>query len=719
MDATTKIAVILSAFDKMSPIINQATDNAEKKMKKLMQKNFVEGGAMMAMGIGLIKKIEGPAVSAYAKLEEANADLMASMMDSTGAIDANFTKISALAEGLGDKLPGTTADFFELFKTMMQNGVKSENILNGIGKAASYLAVDLKMPYAAAGEFAARMKEATGVADEEMLKFMDTVSRLNSLGIGADEMRYAFARSSGSLKLLGLQGLQASNDMGVLYAQLIRIAGMSGETAGTSFNNIIQALLDEKKFSKFNNEAKKLGVSMEFFKDGKFLGVENMVAQFDKLSKFDVNKRASLVQLLTGGGQDAQALNTIISQGSAGYAKLRSEMEKKATLNDKVNIKLKTLNQLWEATTGTIQNMLAALGAGLAPVLKPIVEMIGSIAAKIKEWLSANPAMAKFISMLITAAGVALTLAGVVKIIAGIRIAMQLLNITLKANPIILIATAIILLASLIYAKWDKIREFFIRLWTGIKNFFGKIWDGIKSVFRSAINGIKYYLWNFTPLAIIKHWSSIVAWFKGVWDRIKKAAVEVWGNIKQVIVAPIEWIKEKWNQLGNWFKNLFDKIGGWAKKAWGWIKDRFRSPADMMIEKLAKDNPELQKQMQKMAQTVDDYLPHSPAKKGPLSRLNKLRIVETIAENIKVPPIAERMKNLSSVAFNAIAKTPSSAPALQGVGRSAGSNSFSFEINVNGGATKEDAKKVMDEIEKRLPSLLKRYQGNQERVSFS
>lgn len=175
MEAAMKIAVVLQAFDKMSSVVNTATNNAETKMRKLMSKSFVEGGTMMATGVALAKSMQ-PAVEAFAKLEDANTNLQVSMMDSTGAIDKNFEKVQGLAEKLGDMLPGATKDFDEMFEVMMNNGVKSRSILDGVGKAASFLAVDLKMPYAAAGEFAARMKTATGVADSEMLKFMDTIA---------------------------------------------------------------------------------------------------------------------------------------------------------------------------------------------------------------------------------------------------------------------------------------------------------------------------------------------------------------------------------------------------------------------------------------------------------------------------------------------------------------------------------------------------------------
>ncbi|MCG2614897.1 phage tail tape measure protein [Terrimonas sp. NA20] len=693
-----KIAVVLTAFDKMSSIVDRATSNAERRMGKLMKKNFAEGGAMMATGATLLKSLQRP-VSAYAKLEDANADLQASMMDSTGAIEKNFEAVSNVAEGLGDKLPGTTADFYELFKAMMENGVKSQNILNGVGKAAAYLAVDLKMPMAAAGEFAARMKESTGVADEEMMGFLDTVSRLNSLGIGADEMRYAFSRASGTLKMLGLQGLQASNDMGVLYAQMIRVGGMSGETAGTSFNSIIQSLLDKKKFAAVNEEAKKLGVSLQFFKDGKFLGVENMVAQFDKLSKFDVNKRANLVQLITGGGQDAQAVNTIISQGVAGFAKLKAEMEAKASLNDKVNLKLKTLNAIWEATTGTIENMFAALGAGLRPVLGPIAEMIGSIAGKLKEWLSSYPGLAKFIMGVAALAGVFLTLMGAIKILQGIRIAMALLNITMKANPMILIASGIILAAGLIYANW-----------TAIKDFFARLWQSIIGVFKAAWRVIKQIIMNHTPAGlIIRNWSRISGFFSNLWNNVKKIFSAFWGWLKSngqmvfdVVTSPI---RNAYNWVVNFVKGFYNAGKSIVMNIYNGIKDFFMWPVNKVKDMVGK---------------IRKYLPFSPAKEGPLRDIHRIRLVETIAESIRPNSLVDKMRNVAKLTWaviNGRSGGPASVPSM--VGRGGSSTVINFEINVSGGASKDDGRLIMAEIEKKLPGMLKRVQGQQTRVSFS
>lgn len=695
MDAALKIAVVLTAFDKMSSVVNNATDKAKKKLNE-MKGLFLEGGAMAATGVGIIKSLS-PAVEAYSKLEVANQDLQASMMDSTGAVDKNFKNIAALAESLGDKLPGTTADFYTLFQTMMQNGVKSQSILDGVGKAASYLAVDLKMPYAAAGEFAARMKEATGVADKEMLGFMDTISRANSLGIQASEMQYAFSRSAGSLKMLGLQGLQASKDMTVLFAGLIR-GGMSGETAASAFNNIMQNVLDPKKFAKFSALAKSEGLKFQMLdKDGKFLGVENLVSQFDKMKDLSTTKKAALVQALTGGGADGQALNTIITNGAAGYARLRREMEAKAALNDKVNVKLQTLSALWEATTGTIENMLAALGAGIAPVLKPIAEMIGNMAGKLKTWLSENPRLAQFITMVVSLVGVFMTLMGAVKVIQAIRVAMALLNLTMQANPFILFASIAIVAVGLIYANWDK-----------VKAFFSKLWDKVKQIFTGFWNFIKKLLWDHQPAVLIyRHWGQISGFFTRVWDRVKAVFNGFW-----------EWVKAKvnfvWDLITSPFRLALDWInnigGNFIQAGKNIIMSIYNGMKSVIMYPINK--------VKEMVGKIRSYLPFSPAKEGPLRDIHKIRLVETIADGIKPNALINKMRTVTQLTVASMNK-PGSKLSPAAVGNRGGLTiSPTFHFNLNGSATKKDADLMGGEMKKNFKKMMQEYKAQQSRITF-
>ncbi len=83
-------------------------------------------------------------VAAYAQSETASADLRAAMMDNTGKVSAQYKDIDNLATRLGDRLPGTTADFKNLMTMLIRQGMSAQTVLGGTGEAAALLAVQLK-----------------------------------------------------------------------------------------------------------------------------------------------------------------------------------------------------------------------------------------------------------------------------------------------------------------------------------------------------------------------------------------------------------------------------------------------------------------------------------------------------------------------------------------------------------------------------------------------
>ncbi len=63
-----------------------------------------------------------------------------------------------------------------------------------------------------------------------------------------------------------------------------------------------------------------------------------------------------------------------------------------------------------------------------------------------------------------------------------------------------------------------------------------------------------------------------------------------------------------------------------------------------------------------MAEKVRAYLPFSPAKEGPLAELHRVRIVETIAQQIRPGPIAAAMRTAAAAAVVSVPVMVSAAP---------------------------------------------------------
>jgi len=126
----------------------------------------------------------------------------------------------------------------------------------------------------------------------------------------------------------------------------------------------------------------------------------------------------------------------------------------------------------------------------------------------------------------------------------------------MNTNPILLIITAIAASALLIYKYWEPIKKFFINLWDGIKNIFNKVVAWVKEygILFIAPVGI-----------IIKYWDKIKAFFVILWEGVRGKFVSfidfvlaipkrmfnaganivksIWEGMKSFINKPIEAIK--------------------------------------------------------------------------------------------------------------------------------------------------------------------------------
>lgn len=682
MDKALKIAVLLSAVDNMSKIIDQSVSKSQQRLRQLtdtMKADFAKGTAAIAAGAAVAASMT-PAISAYAELENASVRLETSMMRMGGKTDELFKPVNDLAIQLGSRLPGTTADFQTLFKVMLDGGVSARSILDGVGQSAAYLSVALEMPYAEAGKFAAKMKEATGTTDSDFMALMDTIARTKQLGVEVGEMQYAFGRSAGALKLMGIQGLEASKSISVLYASLIR-AGLSGETVGTGFSSILNNIINPDKFSKAQAAAAQLGVSLQFMKDGKFLGIENLIFQLDKLRQFSAEERGSVVNALTGGGQDAQMLQTLITNGIAGFEQLSGKMKDQATLNEKVEKQLGTLTNTFEAATGNFTNMMAAIGSSMGPMLKTLAAAFGEITTAVTKFAETNPEIFAFIGTLMGLGAAALIVGGLTYYLHGawtaakaglilfnnatkIGTAIQWAwNAAMLANPAVWITVAIIALVAavaLLVWKWKEVTAYFEKS-TGVMRF-------VLILFKALFSPILLVAWAIRK--VIDNWDGIQAFFGMILGEVTALPSKLFEAGQKIVSSIKDGIASKWDDFKGWWG---DKI-----------------------------------------QSIRDFLPFSPAKVGPLKDIHKLKFVETIAASIKPAPLVRAVRGVTAAAAMALA-TPSAAGVPSGA---AGGGGVTITINVpvnvapggqgNPDDIREAVRSLLPEIEQQLRRVAER-----------
>lgn len=535
-------------------------------------------------------------VKAYAETEAASTDLRAAMMDNTGKVSADFKDIENLATRLGDRLPGTTADFKIMMLELHRQGIESKKILGGTGKATALLAVQLKKPADAAAEMTAKLQDAMRATEDEIYGVIDQVQRLHYVGVEDSNIQGAFEKMSPALDILKIKGEAAMKTMAPLVGMLDQ-SGLVGESAGNAMRKVFTRMMDTKKIAK---ATKGTGLSLDFT-DGKgeFGGLDKMYEQLAKLKTVNTEKRLKIIQGIFGDDAETlQALNTMIDKGKAGYEEFAKKLESQASLEQRVNDQLGTLTNLWDAASGTFTNFLAKMGESIAPELKEITKWIGDVNEKLSNWAAQNPETANTIMKIVAAVGIFLTVitgigaaisavlvpialakfsffslfgvfaggGGMISTIIGWlgRLGMALLGFGAKAmvflvtNPFgwaILAVTAIVLL----WRNWETVEAALVRGWEWLKKVYQQ--NPLLAAFTGPIGWLIALLanWNKVEAALIRGWEWLKKTFSGN-NPISIAMTAAMGPIGAVI-------------------NSLRILRSAASSAWEWLKKATSSKA--------------------------------------------------------------------------------------------------------------------------------------------
>lgn len=542
--------------------LQQARDQHARTRQQLSDTSGT-GMSMMATGAATMAVAVKPIVE-FASAEDAATQLKVSMMGIGGTVAPEFEQIKALANDLGNKLPGTTADFQTMMATLVQQGISYKAILGGVGKSAAYLGVQLKMPFDQAAEFAAKMQDATKTAEGDMLGLMDTIQRSSYLGVDSTNMLSGFSKLSAGMKTIRMQGLEGAKAMAPLLVMADQ-ASMAGESAGNAYSKIFKSMLDTSSIAK---ELKGTGIKMDFT-DGKgeFGGLDNMYRQLEKLKPLSTEKRLELLSGIFGNDAETiKALDLLIDKGKAGYDETVAKMQAQADLQTRVNEQLGTLKNLWDAATGTFSNALVAIGESVAPQVKDLVKWVGDLSEKLANWAKQNPALAGTILKVAAAIGAILFVLGTIAVVvsalllpfAMMRFSIMMLSggfgpismlakafswlgmtiravgFALAANPLLLALLLLATAAYLIYQNWEPIRDFFVGLWNSIVS-------ATSAAIEAVVNWFSTGFARATAF-VSSGIETIVGFFTGLYDRFMTAG-------GQIIQGLLDGLTAKWDAL--------------------------------------------------------------------------------------------------------------------------------------------------------------------------
>lgn len=536
-------------------------------------------------------------IKEYAQAEDAAMGLKVSMMDATGKVAPEFEKINALAERLGTSLPGSTAEFSGMMAKLVQQGISFKDILGGVGEASANLAVVMKMPFADAAEFAAKMQDATKTSAKDMTALMDVIQKSYYLGVDSTNMLSGFSKLSAGMSTIRMQGLEGAKAMAPLLVMADQ-ASMAGESAGNALSKVFAAMLNTKQIEK---ATKGTGIKLDFTNGkGEFGGLENMYKELEKIRNLPTADRNALVGQLFGNDSEVLGiLNNVLSKGQAGYDETIAKMEKQAALQQRVNAQLSTLTNLWDSAKGTFSSVMASFGEALAPDIKNLVEWMTGITEKIGAWAKANPELATVLMRIasvvtILAIGIAIlatVLLGILGPIAMLRTAFTTLGLSMAVNPLFIAIGLLAVAAFMIYQNWAPIKEFFVGLWNSIVAgaqslwaWLVAIWYGISTSISSVVTSIWTWLtttWNNIYTSVTTTASNMWLWLQTIFNTGIQALI---GFI--LSFAPVTYFMNAFSAVWNYFSGLYNTFSSYGSNIINGLRDGIMSKVDAVVSSI-------------------------------------------------------------------------------------------------------------------------------------
>jgi len=470
MASKLNVQVIVGLVDRLSGPLR----GLQGRVKSVGQNMQRTGLAMAGVGAGIAAAF-APAIRAFADVEDAATRMELAAMRANGRTPQVFADLNDLANELGDRLPGTTADFTRMLTMLQRQGLAAETVLAGTGEAAANLAVMLQMTPEAAGEFAAKLQDATSTSAKDMLALADVIQRTFYVGVDPSNMLGAYAKLSPAMAIIKQQGLAGAQAMAPLIAMLDQ-AGLSGDSAGNALRKVFTRSFAQGKDAP--GAMKQSGMSL-VDQAGEFKGLENMLNELQKLKKFSTETRVQILGDIWGDDAETlQALNTMIDKGTDGYAAMVAKMREQASLQERMDKLLGTLLNLWDAASGTFTNLQAAIGKLLAPEIKEITKWFGEVSAATKLWIKDNPELAKTLAMVAVGIGGLLAVLGTLGVVIGTSM-WALAPLASVFGLVVLAIAAVVVALVALYIKWDEVVAYIKAKWGELVAYLKTQWDAV------------------------------------------------------------------------------------------------------------------------------------------------------------------------------------------------------------------------------------------------
>jgi len=578
---------------------------------------------------------------------------MARVKAITMATETDFKKLESTALKLGSSTTFTSTQVAEGMQYLSMAGFKTNETIGAMPGVLN-LASAGAVDLATTSDIASNVLSGFKIKAEKMGMVADVMAKaITSANIDVVSMGETMKYAATPAQSLG----ESIQTVTALTGKLGDI-GIKGGEAGTALRSMYLRMASPPKEAQ--KVVEKLGLTLKDSK-GNFVGMVNVLGQLHKKTKNMGNTvKADYMKKLFG----TEAVSAAIALTDKADGTLKKYTQ---TLIESSGFAQKMADIQNNTTAGALKKLGSAvegIAIKFSTIFTPAITAVANKLSSLGSWLGIMMDKYPKLTQFITVATVALLAGGValgaVGLAAGLAAnGVRVLGLAFLANPIGLAIAGVVTAMGALWYYWDDIKA---KIGQGVAWLVEK-WRGFKESFLGIVEGIKSGISALNPLTAIQN---------------------------------------QWNGVSNFFENFSLRDAG--AKIITSVVDGFKSKMEYLKGKVAN-----------ITKTIRDYFPFSPAKRGALRDIHKIKLLETVASGLNEKPLLSAVNNTTSKVRKSLAIGASLAVASPGAGQAITVN-FNGGINVTATDGKVDTISFKRQMDQAIQEALNNRGNNDNRM---
>ena len=494
-------------------------------LKDINSKAQIVGAQALAAGAAITAPLVG-SVRDFMSFEDAMVGVarqVQGLKDDAGNFTPEFEKWKINIQDLSRELPLTTVQIANMIESAARMDVPKEQL-------AEFVRLNTQMATAFDAANPDELVEQYGkvtknfkLSAQASRELADAINYLDDNAISKGTEIIGFMN-----RVSGISGIAniSEKNMAALGSTL-QTAGAAEEQSATAVNAIFTRLSQASKKKPVKNGLAALGLSANAVELGMVKDAQGTIFKIvDALKKLPESKRLGTIADLVG-TEHTKTLALLVSNTEEWrrQIELANSEAAKGSMGREFDTRMKALSSKWGIFKNRLFNINSVIGGTLAPTLERLMDKIGGVVDRIKNWIIENPKLTSNIVMIAGAIGGALTIFGALSTV-----------LSFVLYPITRLGLALANLGVLL----PRIGGAIVRGLLSPLKFVGLALSPIGAAIIAA------------GIAIFKYWQPISSFFSGFLSGLQSGLQPVIDKFKPLV----GWIESAFN----WFTNLLAPV---------------------------------------------------------------------------------------------------------------------------------------------------------------